>query len=215
MSAETGAAASPIARLGRVFLLFLPMAALGTLAHEAGHVGVARALGRETRLHHGCMESWEPPGAALAPEQLRRREDLVTLGGPASTALAGTLGLLWLVHLRRREGRDSPPGPLAWCATLLALFWSRQVANPLMGLAAWALRGAWPTSGDEAVLARAWGRSEWLTSGLPGLLGLAVCVAVVLLHPPRERARLVAGGVSGSVAGFGLWYGLLGPWLLP
>lgn len=213
MSAGTGPAGA--ARLGRVFLLFLPMAALGTLAHEAGHVGVARALGRETRLHHGCMESWEPPGAVHTPEQVRRRDHLVTLGGPASTVLAGTLGLLWLVHLRRREGRDSPPGPAAWCATLLALFWSRQVANPLMGLAAWALRGAWPASGDEAVLARDWGVPEAMTSGVPGLLGLAACVAVVLLHPPPERARLVAGGVSGSVAGFALWYGLLGPWLLP
>lgn len=213
MSAGTGAAA--IARLGWVALLFLPMAALGTLAHEAGHVGAARALGRETRLHHGSMESWEPAGAALPREQARRREHLVTLGGPASTVLVGTLGLWWLVRLRRREGRDSPPGPAAWCATLLALFWSRQVANPLMGLAARVLRGAWPASGDEAVLARAWGLPGWLTAGVPGLLGLAACVAVVLLHPPPERVRLVAGGVAGSVAGFALWYGLLGPWLLP
>ena len=195
--------------LARVFVIFLPMAAIGTVSHEMGHIAAARARGYETVLHYGSMnvvDGWD---------MNVRDEMLMTVGGPASNMLIGTVGLLWLAFLRMTSPRAAPMGVAGWCATVLALFWSRQVFNASGHLMAWVTADVRESISDEPRLARMWEVSELITAGIPCVLGLAVCVAVLVLHSSGQRLTLLLAGPAGCVAGFALWYGVLGPQLLP
>ena len=192
------------------FLVFLPMAAIGTVSHELGHVLAARASGVGTVLHYGSTE-WLLPDSGLST----RDEAWMLLGGPASTVALGTAGFVWLLRLRARVPADAPLRVRGWIATLLALFWSRQVFNAAVCVVAFAVLGTWPTT-DETTLAVLGGLSEWITVWVPCLVGFLVCAAVVVrLHPVGHRLAFAVGGSLGALAGFALWYGPVGPRLLP
>lgn len=202
----------PTARSFPVFLLFLPMAAVGTLLHEAGHLTVAAALGYETELHYGSVTWWDPGGSEPAAHAF-----YITLAGPLQTILFGTVGL-GLLFRRRRE---AALGARGWAALLLALFWSRQVFNAgkiLLGYVRggeWARGGGWPAT-DEVELAEYLGWPALSLAFGSAALGLAVCSWVVFgLVPRASRRAVLLGGGLGSLAGFAIWYGVLGPRLLP
>ncbi len=191
-------------RVLQVFLIFLPMAAVGTVSHELGHVTAARALGYDTVLHYGSTEFSRP-----APDRARL---FTTAAGPASTMALGTLGFLWLLLLRSRAPSEAPLEVHGWIATLLALFWSREVFN---AIAFAVLPASSTTRGDEIVMAQVWGISGWITMILPGAIGAVICAAVIRLHPAGHRLALGIAGPAGCLAGFAIWYGSLGPRLLP
>jgi hypothetical protein len=181
----------------------LPMAPLGTLAHETGHWLVARALGCPATLHFArtsthCPATWE---------------GLVALGGPAQTLLTGTLGVVGLLWLRDRPfGRAHLP----WL--FLGLFWSRQVFNAAAWTVFWVFELAPPTQlaqGDAFRIA------AWL--GLPStawlygtaLLGLLALAWMLRLLPRSQQVPFAVGGGTGSLLGYALWMQVLGPVLLP
>jgi len=183
-------------RLVRIFLVFLPMAAIGTLVHELGHMAVARARGYSPVLHYGWM-TWGRGSL--------RDEVLISAGGPVTNMLIGTIGFAWLFWLRRGVPRESPLVVSGWCATLLALFWSRQVFNAAGSVALVIIGKGGTASGDET----------FLTLGVPSIAGLVVCGAVVWFHPRAQRLAFAIAAPAGCVVGFVAWYGLLGPHLLP
>ena len=187
------------------------MAAIGTLVHEGGHVGVARVLGYGTTLHFGSM-SWAGSPAS-ADAQLERLHDLwITLGGPFCNMIIGTAGLVWLWRLARadvRRGRG-----VRWFAAIVALFWSRQLFNAI-GYVWHLTQGEATRNGDEVKVAMYFGWPELSVLAATGAVGLAVCVAVVRLLPRVERRPFTIGGALGSLVGFGIWYGCVGPALLP
>ena len=198
-------------------LLFVPMVAIGTLLHEAGHIGVAKALGYETRLRFDSMTYFDPSQSIrddteVEREREGRRELLVSIGGPAQSMLTGTIGLLLLWRLRRRasgpDGNESS-GRL-WGATLLALFWTRPVFNGLAGfLKAGELRS------DEIKIARYLDWPVWSVAAATGVMGLMACLWVVHLQPAEQRIQLLVGGPIGGLIGFAVWFWWLGPLLLP
>ncbi len=50
----------------------------------------------------------------------------------------------------------------------------------------------------------------------PFVAGLLVCAYVVArLHPAKDRLLLGVVGPVGAVAGCAIWYGAIGPFLLP
>ena len=191
-------------------LIFLPMAFVGTMVHEAGHLLVAEALGYDTCLHYGSVGWW--------PETERRIPDgheiAVRLGGPVMNMLIGTIGLVWLLRLRRPAESDEPLGAKGWVATLLSLFWSRQLFNAVRALQRVMTSGEWGHS-DEVLLAEHLSLPLGSLSLVTGCLALFVCGIVVVQMPRGRTLPWLAGGLLGSLAGFVVWYGYLGPRVLP
>lgn len=209
-AADAVGSASPALRLTlRVALGFLPLPAIGTYLHELGHAAVAKAQGYGVWIDYRSMTALHPEEGPMGGGPL------VTLGGPLSTLLTGTLGLLWLIRQRRRVGRDAPLGARGWIAVALALFWSRQVWN--VARSVWrVLRGGDFGRSDEVKIAEHLGLPGESISFTTAALGLAVCLAVLLWLVPRQARRpLLVGGLVGSLAGYGLWYRWLGPLVLP
>jgi hypothetical protein len=222
-------------RLFAVGALFVPLVMIGTLLHEGGHIAVAQALGHKTRLFYGWADwdslpedlnlaveglKWkkahpdEPFPQQKALERMQKRESShrlwIRAGGPVQSMSFGTLGLLWLLLLGPR-GRTGRRG---WAATLLALFWSRQPFNFLFACGLWTFNGESPTT-DEALIAVGLGWSPWGLLAFTGMVGLGVCVAVIALQPPERRWHVLVAGPVGCAIGLAVWYGALGPLLLP
>ncbi len=190
-------------RIALAFLCFLPMAAIGTVSHELGHVAAYHALGGSAVLHFASAEPVGVPGSLLSIA-------ISIAGGPLQTMITGTIGLICLWWLPR-EGLDYRK----WIAMLLALFWSRETFNLLSGLLTYFSTGSAPWMGDEYRLAYMLGWGSWSVQLPLGLLGLAACALAIWRIPKEWRIPVVAGGVPGSLVGFWIWMSLLGPMLLP
>jgi hypothetical protein len=178
-------------------LVFLPLPLIGTLAHECGHAAVASLRGYNPTIHFGSTD-WAT-AAGVPPNE---GDDLaILLGGPCTDVLIGTAGLIWLAATRRNVESNAPLRPQGWSAAVMALFWSRPVFVALRLFAA---------------LAEHFGLPAWLIASGTGMLGAAVCWIVVTRYiPARTSLHFALGGVIGSIAGFALWHGWLGPLLLP
>lgn len=221
-------------------LVFLPFVAFHTVYHEAAHWAVGRAGGFQSTLHYSAVngEDGDPrqlrydalleeharSGNEAFPDDaefldLHRHSVAATAAGPISTMLVGTAGLFWLIRRRRGRPRSAPLHPSGWVATFLALAWGRQ-AMWLIPTLPMLILGIEPANGgrsvDEGRVAWGLGLSPELVLLLVGSLGSAICLAIIVrLHPQGRRWYFVLGAASGIVLGGILWFGLLGPWLLP
>ena len=204
----------------KIVLLFMPMAAIGTLLHEGGHIVVAQALGYETTLYYGSMSHSDSSFARQADwsngadrDRLAWENLLITVGGPAQSILTGSLGLLLLWHLRRKQRREvgSVSERWIWLATLMALFWGRQAFNGMSAI----FRGSGKLRGDEYKIASYFDWPFWSVLAVTGAASLVVCVLVIRLQPSERRLHMLVGAPIGSLIGFALWYMWLGPQLLP
>lgn len=190
----------------KVFLLFLPMAAVGTITHEAGHWLAAEWWGEGASLHYGWIGVGDVPPEA---------SPFIILAGPLQTMLTGSGGFVWLWRLKRQEALTPPLSISAWAAVLLTLFWSRPVFNALAALIWRLMGGELSLSGDEFALAAYWHLPEWSLLLSTGMVGFMVCLLVIYWFPAPFRKHLLIAGSSGSLLGFWLWYGVIGPVLLP
>jgi hypothetical protein len=229
----------------RIFLVFLPMAFLGTQLHELGHWTVAEYYGFEPELHYGSVSYHESEKYRLYQhylsiywndstdqEAFKKSEHwpfvertfletvFVTLGGPAQNMIFGTIGLIWLWALRRRRRLEYSLAAMEWGVVILALFWSRQVFNGLTGIVYWVVQGYWAVRGDESRLSRDISNlvtpmPTWTVNAITGILGLVACLLVVKWFPASHRRHLLVAAPVSCIVGFIIWYYLLGPWLMP
>jgi hypothetical protein len=225
-----------------VFLIFLPMPIIGTQLHELGHCAVAWAGGGRVYLHYGSMEYAVPIEESMEALWMKREVDLpewwetaegkefialdtqrriekerlalwVSLGGPVSNMLIGTVGLFFLLRLRRGGRREEPLGRAEWVAMIAILFWSRELFL-LLSTILTLLLGNMP-DGDETRIAIRLGLRYWSVPLLLGVIGGVVCLWALWLYPRRWRSAFVAGGIAGCAAGFAFWYLFAGPLLMP
>lgn len=193
----------------RTAALFTPAAAIGTMGHELGHWIASRIVGCAPILHFASVSPQCPPHVAAGAEFLG------VVAGPLSTIACGTAGMVGLARWRAFSKCVDLQG-IGW--SVLALFWSRPLFNLLMQLGSVGFGRVDPQlleRGDEARLSMALG---WHPLALPMLsagMSIGVVVWTALQFPPRLRGSWAAGAISGALAGFAVWMGVLGPTILP
>lgn len=195
--------------VARTGVVFLPAAAVGTVGHELGHWLAAWVQGCDPVLHFASVS---PHCPLSAPDRV---EWLGLAAGPVSTLLCGSVGMLGLHRWRRRSVLVDFKG-LAW--TVLALFWCRPLFNTGVQLGSVAL-GLVPSErlqhSDEGRLSIAMGWPAMTLSWVCSVLALGVIIWTTRQMPPDLRGSWAAGALSGSLVGFALWMGVLGPAWMP
>lgn len=68
---------------------------------------------------------------------------------------------------------------------------------------------------DEVWIADYWVLPNWAIYLPTGALGSAIGLTILYYFPRGYRVHFIIGGGSGSLAGMGLWYWLIGPVVLP
>lgn len=179
----------------------------GTLSHEFGHIVVAKLLGYETILHYGSM-NWFVNGIdGENLKELRWENFLITLGGVLQTIITGTIGLFVLLKTNNKK--------VLIAGVCLALFWSREVINLLMGLINGLFFNKVFFGGDELKMSQYFNLPNGFFSILLGLIGVIICLYVFLKIPIKSRfSFFVSGFLSGSITYF-FWFQYLGPIVLP
>lgn len=219
------------------FVLCVP---LGTISHEYGHIAVAETLGYDTQLHFDRMSydmsslnapisellALQRDGSNFSSEQEARLYQLhhsrkshmkwITLGGILQTLLFGSIALI-VLYSRRKTHIKSGLQVIDWIAVFLALFWSRQIFNPVMSILSELTHpnGHW-FGGDEYKLAYLMNLWDGTFSIPLGLMGLLVCTYIVFkVVPVKYRYSFICSALIGSASGYILWMYLIGPLLLP
>lgn len=223
---------------------FIAFTIIGTVSHEAGHWAVGRYLGlKRGSIHYGYTSPGVHPLADSLrnmyyahEEQIKQNQDFpgkqqylqqgrrfnqdymwVTVGGPAQTMLFGSLGLSLLLYRHRK--RSTPPTVLLrtdWLLILLALFWLRQPTNLTTKLAGFIRRGRTGNGDDETWLNHIWGLPDWTLLTVTGMIGLIILTVIIFRFiPAHQRLTFITAGLTGGVAGYGMWLEWLGPVLMP
>ncbi|MGB1247984.1 MAG: hypothetical protein ACPG4Z_03805, partial [Chitinophagales bacterium] len=86
---------------------------------------VAKVLGYDTILHYGSM-NWYKDGIDAELITSTKDDFLVTLGGILQTIMTGIIGLILAIYTKNKW--------LKWTGIFLALFWSREIVNLVIGL---------------------------------------------------------------------------------
>ena len=222
-----------------VFVIFT---IIGTLSHELGHLIVAKAVGfKDTELHYGSMKSDNLPleneyiafykkNKYFIDNQLpykekethlkngkliRQKHFLVTLGGPLQTILTGLIGLLILFFRRKKYPKKFTL--LDWFAVFLSLFWLREIFILLTGFFFKIIDSKNKIfGGDEYYLSLRLHIWEGTISLFLGFIGFFISVFIVFkVIPKKLRFIFIVAGLLGGMLGFALWFGYLGPILLP
>jgi hypothetical protein len=201
-----------------IFFAFALAAIPGTLEHELGHYIAARAQGFDAEIHYGfttvrnyreLIEIAELNGTTI---ELSKKFNYNTLGGPIMTMLTGTVGILVLLMLRRRNTIDAyNPLHLFWI--IVALCWSREIYTASFGLYDHIMRNT--CGSDETWLVAYYHISPWLAFITLFMVSFAICAWVCFGLVQRHRWPLFFYGIAGSLAGAALWFGWLGRVLLP
>ena len=203
---------------------------------------MARALGYNTTLHYGSMNYDNSDLNAQLDsiyvenkiaiekdldfeqkqvfdqglEKLYTDDFLVLIGGPVQTILTGMLGLLILVS-RRKKIRKNGLKLIDWIAVFLALFWLREVFNLMHSfLLRLIYNEEGYIGGDERYISEALGLHPIVVPAILGLIGLLLSLFVIFKTIPRKfQLIFIFSGVIGGIAGFLLWFEVLGPVLIP
>jgi len=147
-----------------------------------------------------------------------------TLGGPLQTMLTGSAAFIILYLRRRKLIIDQSVTFSGWVLVLLSFFWSRQLANLILWVGDYLITGNISNRGDEIKMSRyilsLQHESAIVSLGLVGFL-TGIAAAAILTYivfgiiPKHQRFTFLSAGVFGSMAGAVIWFGWLGPAILP
>lgn len=148
-------------------------------------------------------------------KEIRKVYFNITLAGPLQTILTGTLGvvLLWL-HRKKIDTRNYLKFS-EWLFVLLAFFWSRQLANSLIGVFYY-LNGKDNSGSDEGYIASHLDITHWIID-IPGAILATIVILYVVFRilPIQHRFTFLVAGLAGSVMGWIVWMEAFGPVILP
>ena len=223
---------------------FIIFTIIGTVSHESGHYLVARYFGYQAKVHYGSTSiNWYSPQELeflksvfqKYPTQIKLDQPFpererylkirnsyqktgywITAGGPFQTMVTGTLGLIFLVLLRKKYFSGERLSFGLWFVIFITLFWLRQTANLFLVLPMSIYRGKFSAHGDEFDLARHWHLPTWSLVTFTAVIGIVI-LAIVLFKfvPIKQRLTFIAAGIVGGVTGFIFWLVLFGKMIMP
>ncbi|MBD3226616.1 MAG: hypothetical protein GF329_00375 [Candidatus Lokiarchaeota archaeon] len=195
----------------KYLLKFLPLAAIGTIMHEFGHWLCAVFQGSRAIISYGFTHLIDP----LTNEF---QYFIFIIGGPISTWLTSIIGLLLLIlYFRKRlsdqEYKMSGGHQISFFATL---FCSRAVFNTSMWVVEKYLLNSGVGNSDEEKISvyLGWPPEILLFGGLIIVI-IIILFSLFYLIPKSQRKLILITGIIGSLAGYVIWYYLLGPIILP
>ncbi len=212
----------------KLLIAFFLLTMVGTLSHEMGHCSMAALLGHQPVVHYNSM-TWNNPtdfNKRNAETSYRDFEEmeisehsaeslLVSLAGPASTILVGSLGFIGVLN-RRRKRRQEPVTTEEWILIFFSLFWMRQVFNFIRALMLYITDEKFPLSGDEVNLAILLDWNKFSINLPTALVGATIIGLLIFkLMPLSERRAMILSGCIGGPAGYICWMHWLGPIVLP
>lgn len=223
---------------------FILCTIIGTVSHEFGHAAATSLQGRDWTVHYASMSpgkstlldslknayqkdkekiksetpSPEKETFFKSRERLSKKyksEDLqMRLGGPLQTMLTGTIGFILLWFAGKKNKLRESLTLKEWCFVLLGFFWSRQPAILLQKIfyKCTCSNGR----GDEEMIAKHLGLNEWSVITVWGIIGAVILLWITFYAVPlKQRFTFITAGLIGSLLGAALWFGILGPALLP
>lgn len=227
-----------------LILAFVLCTIVGTVSHEFGHAAVSASQGRDWTVHYDSMspgkstlvDSLEnayqkdkekikskipsPEKDAFLKTNKRlakkyKQESLrMRLGGPLQTMLTGTIGIILLWFARKKNRLSATLTFKEWCYVLLGFFWSRQFAILLQKV--YYKFTCSKGRGDEENIAHYLGLNEWSVITVWGIIGAVILLWITFYAVPlKQRLTFIIAGLTGSLLGAALWFGILGPVLLP
>ena len=215
---------------------------IGTISHELGHLTVARLLGYSTTLHFGSLGydnsklNRELDSIYLRNQYAidhdleyeekedfdRKYDKLVTddlkvlLGGPLQTMLTGFIAFLFLLF-RKKKVKKNGLKIIDWLLVFLSLFWLREIFNFITSIITGLLfENESFFGGDEMYISKYYNLGPGTIPLITAIIGTAICLYVIFKIVPKYMQRtFIIAGFSGGIVGFGLWFYLVGPILLP
>jgi hypothetical protein len=224
-----------------IYFTFILFTTIGTLSHEFGHFIVGRYLGYESTIHFGFTKSGDNPSLECKMDSIYHKNKIaiqskseyadkpemlklfkintdnhfwITFGGPFSTMLTGTIGLIIIIFIRKKHQFASKLSH--WVCLFLALFWFRQPTNLISWILSKPINGNSKSRGDEIRLAKYLDLPNGTIIWITGILGLFVGGYVILKFVPRDKLiTFLISGFLGGISGIILWLKILGPIILP
>jgi len=223
---------------------FILFTIIGTVSHESGHYFVARCFGYQAKIHYGSTSiNWyekneleflksvfqKYPTQIKLDQPFPERERYlkirnsyqktgywITAGGPLQTMVTGTLGLIFLVLLRKKYFSAEKLSFGLWFVIFITLFWLRQTANLFLVLPMSIYRGKFSAHGDEFDLAWHWHLPSWSLVTFTALIGILILAVVIFKFVPvKQRFIFMAAGIAGGVTGYLFWLVLFGKMIMP
>ncbi len=204
------------ALFGKLVLGFVLLTIVGTVSHELGHYIPAWYFDLDPELHYASVShSVYPPVGTAEYDHYVKQNRLVKIGGPLQTMLTGTLGIVILFY-RRKSISTFGLKTVDWLAIFLALFWAREVFNPMVSIAIELFNpnGFW-FGGDEARISRSFGWHYAIVPVVTGILGLFACLYILSIIPKRILPTFILGGLVGCALGWLVWMKWLGVVVMP
>ena len=138
------------------------------------------------------------------------------LAGPLQTILSGSIGVLILWLNRKKIRAKTALTFKNWVAVFVAFFWSRQLAILLQKIVYTIASVHNNNNGDEDKLAKDLNLHPWSIITILGVISAIILTWIVFyIIPKQQRFTFIIAGLAGSALGVLIWFGWMGPILLP
>ncbi|TRW23984.1 hypothetical protein FMM05_12565 [Flavobacterium zepuense] len=138
------------------------------------------------------------------------------LAGPLQTMLSGSIGLLILWLNRKKIRAKTALSFKNWVAVFVAFLWSRQLAILLQKIVYTIANIQTKNKGDEVNLAKHLNLNPWSILTVLGVISAIILIWIVFyIIPKQQRFTFIIAGFAGSALGVLIWFGWIGPVLLP
>ena len=143
------------------------------------------------------------------------REAFMYASGPLENILTGTIGILLLLVYRRSYKRALALNVRQWAIVFSALFWYSAVPTLLGIIYKYFIRGDQDMRTDLYKVSVHFGLYPWALDIVCGVLGVLAVWLILRFIPAGQRCTAALAGFLGILVGSVLWWGLVGPLLMP